>query len=88
MRLFGKLLNKARCTTANKGSVRSEHHAFCYRCSAGKWRWQPAITQEGGGAEAWGGGQRCAPERKQPTFSFFFLDGFHRLGETLIQKFV
>lgn len=42
----------------------------------------------GGGAEAWGGGQRCAPERKQPTFSFFFLDGFHRLGETLIQKFV
>lgn len=51
--------------------------AACYHTGGG-----------GGGAEAWGGGQRCVPERKQLTFSFFFLDGFQRLGETVIQKFV
>lgn len=71
MRLFGKLLNKARCTTANKGSVRSEHHAFCYRCSAGKWRWQPAITQEGGG-RGLGRGPAVRPG-EEAAYVFFFL---------------
>lgn len=48
-----------RDSTSTKGWVRSEHHAFCYRCSPRKWRWQSAISL-GRGRRALGG-QRWTP---------------------------
>lgn len=46
--VIGQIAEEDKRHDAKMGCVRSERHSFCYRCSSRKWRWQPAITQEGG----------------------------------------